>query len=58
MISNMKVPYRVLLPDWVFLTAYTDEQLFENAKKYLLRRYPERILIEVKDSFAICEMKN
>ena len=58
MLGKMKVSYRVLLPDWVFLTAYSEEELMENARKYLKRCYPERALIEIEENFAICEMKN
>lgn len=57
MLGEVKVPYRILLPNWVFLVSYSEEEIFENAKKYLSKCYPERFLIRVEDRFAICDMK-
>jgi hypothetical protein len=47
------VPYRVLLPKWVFDA--TDKEHFKrNLARYMVR-YPHYIVKGIKDGFALCE---
>lgn len=47
----------MLLPNWVF-NATSENQIINNAEKYLSSNYPDRTLIEIEGNFAICEKKN
>lgn len=57
MINQVNVPYRVFLPDWVFITAENEEEVEKNAKLYLKKNYPERYFLRVEGEYALCEMK-
>lgn len=58
MLNHIGDYYKVLLPDWVFVTALSEEDVEENAIEYLQRCYPERRFIKVEGKFAICELKS
>lgn len=44
---------RVLLPLWVFKDNSRKEVIEEHLKDYM-KRYPEYVVLEVKNGFAIC----
>ena len=52
-----KVPYKVLLPDWIFQRAKDNEELKRLILEYMKRRYPDYQVKKVRDRFAICEHK-
>lgn len=56
--TNVSVPYRILLPKWIFISSFTEEELINRTKEYLKRRYPDRIFIRVEGKYAICERKH
>lgn len=45
--------YRVLLPDWVF----EDESNVKTKAEQYLQRYPHYYLVDIKEGFAICEIR-
>jgi len=47
------VPYRVLLPKWVF---ENEKQVMTRAKRYM-QRYPHYSLIRIENGFAICDKR-
>lgn len=51
-----QVPYKVLLPAWIWEKATDTDQLKELVLQYM-RRYPEYYVRKVKGRFAICERK-
>lgn len=51
---TMLVPYKVLLPKWVFEYAKTDHEILTKAIQYM-QRYPHYTVIRVEKQFAICE---
>jgi hypothetical protein len=56
MLSNDPVPYKVLLPKWIWEEAKDKEDLKKLVLQYM-QRYPEYIVKTVKDGFAICIQK-
>jgi hypothetical protein len=51
----MNVPYRVLLPVWVWDQKQKDKDKFNRLLTEYMKRYPHYIVIGTKDGFAICE---
>lgn len=50
----MFVPYKVLLPDWVFAQPGKERELAET----YLQRYPHYHLIKIDNRLAVCERVN
>jgi len=53
MLSNDPVPYKVLLPKWIWEEAKDKEDLKRLVLQYM-RRYPEYTVKSVKGRFAVC----
>jgi len=52
------VPYRVLLPPEIWAIKTTqDQSVFRSALTHYMRRYPDYIVKNTKDGFAICERR-
>jgi len=47
--------YRILLPRWVFNNSESKKEILENAQSYLKKSYPDCILLEVENRYALCE---
>lgn len=47
----MLVPYRVLLPNWVF----SNNRVIESHLKQYMQRYPHYSVIRVEGMYAICK---
>ena len=58
MFDELAVPYKVLLPSWVFKNAKTEHEIEENAKRYIEKSFPEREFIAVEGEYALCKSKN
>ena len=52
----MQVPYRVLLPQWIWEEARNTEEFKRLVLEYM-KRYPEYKVLRVKGMYAICERK-
>lgn len=52
-----QVPYRVLLPDWIWEEAQ-DEKHFKQLVLQYMQRYPHYVVRKVQGKFAVCERKN
>lgn len=50
------VPYKVLLPRWIWEQAQSKEQFRQLVVEYM-QRYPHYQVIGIKDGFAICKRK-
>jgi len=53
----MLVPYKVLLPQWVFEHVETDQEVLTNTIQYI-QRYPHYTVNRIENGFAICERIN
>jgi hypothetical protein len=51
-----EVPYRVLLPNWIWEQA-TDKDHLKRLVLNYMQRYPHYIVISVKSGFAFCKRK-
>jgi hypothetical protein len=51
-----EVPYRVLLPKWIWEQA-ADKDHFKKLVLDYMRHYPHYAVISVKSGFAICNRK-
>jgi hypothetical protein len=49
-----QVPYKVLLPAWIWEEAHDKEEFKRNLARYMVR-YPHYIVKGIKDGFALCE---
>ncbi|WP_248892260.1 hypothetical protein [Bacillus methanolicus] len=50
------VPYKVLLPEWIWKEAKTKEEVKRLVLQYM-QRYPYYAVKKVKDGFAVCVRK-
>ncbi|MBP1950258.1 hypothetical protein [Virgibacillus litoralis] len=50
----MLVPFRVLLPKWVYDKAENQQEIHNKALEYM-QRYPHYTVTNIKNGFAICE---
>lgn len=55
MLIKDKVPYRVLLPNWVFEA--TDKEHFKKLLVQYMKNYPNYIVKRIDRPFAICERR-
>lgn len=51
-----QVPYRVLLPEWIWEKARNNEEIKEFVLEYM-KRYPHLRVRKVSGKYAICEPK-
>lgn len=49
------VPYKVLLPHWIFEQAQGNQDEIKRLVRAYMRRYPNYQIIKVSGSFAVCE---
>ncbi|KYD03472.1 hypothetical protein B4102_3390 [Heyndrickxia sporothermodurans] len=56
MILNKDVPYKVLLPPWIWEEAKDQQHLKKLVLQYM-RHYSNYSVKSIKDGFAICERK-
>lgn len=51
-----KVPYKVLLPPWIWEEAQNEKHFKELVLDYM-KRYPHYKVIKVEGRFAVCERR-
>lgn len=51
------VPYKVLLPKWIWEEAQNEVHFKQLVLQYMQKSYPYYKVIKVKEKFAICERK-
>ncbi|WP_200411395.1 hypothetical protein [Virgibacillus salexigens] len=50
----MLVPYKVLLPKWVYEQPISEDEFYSSVLQYM-QRYPHYHVLYVENGFAICE---